>query len=67
MTNTSQSIGDLALRDLAFQVQLDDIAEKAVGGKDVVPSKVNREVTPEMIADFEDAKKVSVVGPDGQE
>jgi len=67
MTNTPQAIGDLALRDLAFQVQLDDIAEKAVGGKDVVPSKVNREVTPEMIADFEDAKKVSVVGPDGQE
>ena len=38
MTNTPQAIGDLALRDLAFQVQLDDIAEKAVGGKDVVPA-----------------------------
>jgi hypothetical protein len=60
MTGTPQAIGDLALRDLAFQVQLDDIAEKAVGGKDIVPSKVNREITPEMIADFEDAKKVPV-------
>ena len=60
MTNTPQAIGDLALRDLAFQVQLDDIAEKAVGSRDIVPSKVNREITPEMIADFEDAKKVPV-------
>ena len=60
MTGTPQAIGDLALRDLAFQVQLDDIAEKAVGGKDIVPSKVNREITPEMIADFEDAKKVPI-------
>ena len=32
LTNTPQAIGDLALRDLAFQVQLGDIAEKAVGG-----------------------------------
>ena len=59
MTGTPQAIGDLALRDLAFQVQLDDIAEKAVGGKDIVPSKINREITPEMVDDFENAERVS--------
>jgi len=60
ITGTPQSVADLALRDLAFQVQLDDIAEKAVGGKDIAPNKVNREITPEMIADFEDAQRVPV-------
>ena len=60
MTGTPQAIGDLALRDLAFQVQLDDIAEKAVGGKDIVPSKINREITPEMVDDFENAERVPV-------
>ena len=61
ITGTPKAIADIALRDLAFQVQLDDLAEKAViQNKDIVPTKVNREITPEMIADFEDAKKMPI-------
>ena len=61
LTGTPKAIADIATRDLAFQVQLDDLAEKAVvQNKDIVPIKVNREVTPEMIADFEDAKKTPI-------
>ena len=60
-TGTPKAIADIALRDLAFQVQLDDLAEKAVvQNKDILPTKVNREITPEMIADFEDAKKTPI-------
>jgi hypothetical protein len=61
LTGTPKAIADIALRDLAFQVQLDDLAEKAVvQNKDIAPTKVNREITPEMIADFEDAKKTPI-------
>jgi hypothetical protein len=61
MTGTPKAIADIATRDLAFQVQLDDLAEKAVvQNKDILPTKVNREITPEMIADFEDAKKTPI-------
>jgi hypothetical protein len=61
LTGTPKAIADIATRDLAFQVQLDDLAEKAVvQNKDIVPTKVNREITPEMIADFEDAKKTPI-------
>ena len=60
-TGTPKAIADIALRDLAFQVQLDDLAEKAVvQNKDILPTKVNRDITPEMIADFEDAKKTPI-------
>jgi hypothetical protein len=67
-SGTPQSVADIASRDLAFQIQLDDITDKAVArDQGVVPTKVNREITQEMILDFQEAQRVPVVTPDGTE
>ena len=67
-SGTPQSVADIASRDLAFQIQLDDITDKAVArDQGAVPTKVNREITQEMILDFQEAQRVPVVTPDGAE
>ena len=44
-TGTPKAIADIALRDLAFQVQLDDLAEKAVvQNKDILPLSSTAEI-----------------------
>lgn len=52
--NTPQAIGDLELRDMAYEIELENITNKQVdAAPDVKPSVVKSEVTKEMIEDYQ--------------
>jgi hypothetical protein len=52
--NTPQAIGDLELRDMAYEIELENITNKQVdAAPDVKPSVVKSVVTKEMIEDYQ--------------
>ena len=52
--NTPQAIADLELRDMAYEIELENITNKQIdAAPDVKPSSVKSEVTKEMIEDYQ--------------
>lgn len=52
-TNTPEAIGQLMMRDLAFEIEEEKITNKAIGAvKIAIPPKVKSEITQQMIEDY---------------